>query len=173
MSTLHLRNAAPGDFAAIVALNAAEVEHTSAMDPARLAQLHALTCHHAVIEADGDIAAFVLAMDHDAAYDNDNLRWFAAHHPRFVYVDRIVVGAAHAGHGLGAQLYRDLFARTRARRFDTIVCEYNLAPPNPASAAFHARFGFQQVGTRQDSAGRLLSMQAARVGHQNNTGIGE
>lgn len=164
MAEVILRDAAPGDFARIVELNAAEVAMTSAMDLPRLRLLDGLAAHHKVAVADGRVAAFLLAMDHAAAYDNDNFRWFAARYPRFLYVDRIVVDAGHAGLGIGSRLYRDLFGHARRAGIDVVVCEYNLEPPNPASAAFHARFGFREVGTRQLVDGsKRVSMQAADI----------
>jgi predicted GNAT superfamily acetyltransferase len=164
MTDLVLRAAAAGDFARIVALNAAEVAATSAMDADRLRRLDALAGYHRVVEVAGTVAAFLLAMDDGSAYDNDNFRWFAARYPRFLYVDRIVVDAGHAALGIGSRLYRDLFGHARRAGIGIVVCEYNLDPPNPASAAFHARFGFHQVGTRRTADGsKLVSMQAAGV----------
>ena len=171
MADVILRAAAAGDFARIVALNDAEVTATSAMDLARLARLDALASYHRIVELEGRVAAFLLAMDDGAAYDNDNFRWFAARYPRFVYVDRIVVDAGHAGLGFGSRLYRDLFEHARRAGIGTIVCEYNLEPPNPASAAFHARFGFNEVGTRRIAGdSKRVSMQAANVPPHGSTG---
>ena len=157
--SLTLRDAGERDFDAIVALNAAEVARTSPMDRARLAGLHTLAWHHRVACVDGTVRAFVLAMDHGAAYDNDNLRWFRARLPAFAYVDRIVVDAALAGRGVGARLYRALCEAARARGIAHLACEYDLDPPNPASRAFHARFGFVEAGQRRTDAGKLVSMQ--------------
>jgi predicted GNAT superfamily acetyltransferase len=166
-----LRPATAGDFERIVELNAGEVVQTSAMDLARLRLLAALAAYHKVAEVDGRIAAFLLAMDHAAAYDNDNFRWFAARYPRFLYIDRIVVDAGHAGLGIGSRLYRDLFEHARHADIGTVVCEYNLEPPNPASAAFHARFGFGEVGARRLADGsKRVSMQAAEVPLHGSTG---
>jgi predicted GNAT superfamily acetyltransferase len=172
MPEIVLRAAAAGDFARIVELNAAEVAQTSPMDLARLRLLAALAAYHKVAEVDGRVAAFMLAMDHTAAYDNDNFRWFAARYPRFLYIDRIVVDAGHAGLGIGSRLYRDLFEHARRAGIGTLVCEYNLDPPNPASAAFHARFGFVEVGARRLADGsKRVSMQAADVPPHGSTGI--
>jgi uncharacterized protein len=164
MSKVILRNASAADFDRIVALNAAEAEKTSPMDRARLAELHALACYHRVAERDGRVAAFLLAMRDDAGYRNDNFEWHRARTPSFVYVDRIVVAAASAGRGIGRMLYRDLFDFARAQAIPVVACEFNLEPPNPASAAFHARFGFVEVGKRVFDAGsRAVSMQLAKV----------
>ena len=160
MTELILRDATAADADRIVAMNDAEVAQTSAMDHARLAALAALACRFTVVEADGRAVAFLLAMDHAAAYDNDNFRWFAARYPRFAYVDRIVVDAAAAGMGIGGRLYRDLFAHARASGLERVVCEYNLDPPNLASKAFHDRFGFVEVGQQRVAGGmKLVSLQ--------------
>ena len=159
-----LRDAGEADFTAILALNAAVVASTSAMDADRLRLLHAMAAYHRVATIDGDIAAFLLAMHHGVAYDSENYRWFAARYPRFAYVDRIVVNAVHAGAGIGARLYRDLFAHARAHGLPIVACEYNVDPPNPASRAFHDRFGFVEVGTQRVAGGsKLVSLQVASV----------
>ena len=48
--------------------------------------------------------------------------------------------------GLARQLYEDLFRRAAAAGHGLVVCEVNSEPPNPASDAFHAAFGFAEVG---------------------------
>ncbi len=164
MGELILRDATAADADRILALNAAEVMQTSAMDRARLETLATLACRFTVAETDGGVLAFLLAMDHAAAYRNDNFRWFAARYPRFAYVDRIVVDAAAAGMGIGGRLYADLFAHARERGLERIVCEYNLDPPNPASQAFHDRFGFVEVGQQRVAGGsKLVSLQALEL----------
>jgi len=49
------------------------------------------------------------------------------------------------GRGVGAKLYAGLFATLAREDIHRIVAGY--VPPNPASAALHARFGFRAVGT--------------------------
>lgn len=159
-----LRRAAPSDFDAILRINKAEVARTSAMDSNALARFAAMAAVLDVVEVEGEVVAFLLALREGAPYANDNFAWFSARYPRFLYVDRIVVDAAQAGRGIGAALYRGLFERARADAVPVVVCEYNLEPPNPASAAFHARFGFVEVGQRVYADGvRRVSMQAAPV----------
>lgn len=148
MSRTTIRDAGPADFEAIVALNDAHVEHTSPMDLGRLIELHRLSCHHKVADVDGEAAAFVLAMSEQCDYVNPNYCWFASRYPRFLYVDRIVVGAGAIGAGVGSALYRDLFHYARACGIPVVACEYNVVPPNEPSRAFHRRFGFSEVGTR-------------------------
>lgn len=161
---MQIRDAVDADFERILALNESEVAQTSPMDRSRLVQLDRLAALHWVAQLDGQVVAFLLAMREGAAYDSENYRWFAARYAHFLYIDRIVVDAAHAGQGIGAQLYRRLFDQARASGVAQIACEYNLEPPNPASRAFHARFGFAEVGRQQVAGGRkTVSLQLAAV----------
>lgn len=164
MTAIELRDARPADFAAVVALNASEVSHTSAMDEARLRQLHGYACYHKVVEIDGVVAAFLLAMREGCGYVNANFEWFAARYPSFLYVDRIVVGASHQGLRLGTLLYRDLFEFARTQGIPLVACEYNLVPPNEPSRIFHDKFGFQEVGSQWLEGGaKQVSLQVASV----------
>ncbi len=162
MSDIFIRYAAPADFDAIVALNEAAVQHTSAMDVQRLRNLHALSAYHKVATVDGQVAAFLLAMRENAPYPNENYAFFAARYAVFLYVDRIVVDPSCAGLKLGTLLYRDLFDYARAQAVPAITCEYNIEPPNEPSRRFHDRFGFSEVGAQWLDGGRKrVSLQAA------------
>lgn len=156
--------AAPVHFAGILALNAASVEVLSPLSPQRLARLHAGAAYNKVVVDDARVVAFLLGFAPGADYDSVNYRWFDARYDDFLYVDRIVVAASHRARGLGARLYRDVFATARAMGLARVVCEYDIAPPNPASAAFHRRFGFVEVGTQRTADGtKAVSLQSAPV----------
>ena len=156
-----IREAAPADFPAILSLNAESVHFLSPLDAARLENLHARAAYHRVIQIDDRVAAFLLAFREAADYDSPNYRWFAQHYAQFLYIDRVVVSVAQHGRGLGALIYEDLFAFARASGVAQVTCEFDLAPPNPASARFHARFGFREVGTQWLGGGKKqVSLQA-------------
>lgn len=155
-----IRNTTPTDFPTILALNAASEHFTSPLDAPRLADLHAMAAYHRVA-ADG--AAFLLAFAEETAYDSPNYRWFAARHARFLYIDRVVVAADRRREGLGAALYRDLFEFARRSDFPVVTCEFYVEPPNETSRIFHARFGFQEVGTLDLDGGKRVSLQEAAV----------
>ena len=159
-----LRDAALVDFPAILALNAQSVHFTSSLDAARLQHLHAQAAYHRVIEIDGRVVAFLLVLREGVDYDSPNYRWFAQRHAQFLYVDRIVVDAAQQGHGLGAALYEDLVAFATISGAACLTCEFDVDPPNPASARFHARFGFREVGTQWLGGGKKrVSLQARQM----------
>ncbi|RTL72487.1 MAG: GNAT family N-acetyltransferase [Hyphomicrobiales bacterium] len=129
---------------ALLALNAESVIETSPLSPERFDWM--IACARiATFVPPAD--AFLIAFAHDDAFDGGHFLWFRARLPSFLYVDRIVVAAASRGRGYGRLLYEDLFVRARAAGIDRIVCEVNAVPPNPRSAAFHARLGFQEIGT--------------------------
>ena len=156
-----IRAAAPADFPAILALNAESVHFLSPLDAPRLQHLHAQAAYHRVVEIDGVVAAFLLALREGADYASPNYRWFAQRYREFLYIDRIVVSTMQQGQGLGALLYEDLFAFARTSGVTRVTCEFDLEPPNPASARFHARFGFREVGTQRLAGGRKqVSLQA-------------
>lgn len=159
-----IRDATPADHAAILDLNYRYVEMLSPLDARRLAHLDAHAAYHRVAEQDGRVAAFLLAFREGADYDSPNYLWFAQRYPRFLYVDRVVVDGDVQGRGLGALLYRDLFVFAGVHGVDTIACEYYSKPPNAASAAFHARFGFREVGTQWlPDVRKRVSLQIAHV----------
>ncbi len=160
MTEVEIRDAGRADFPGVVALNAEQVQHTSPMDVLRLSQLDTASCYHRTVRVDNQFAGFLLAMDQSASYDSANFRWFVSRYSRFVYIDRVVIKPAYAGHGLGRRLYEDLLAYAAQRMAPCLLCEYNLDPPNPASAAFHQRLGFVEVGQqRLADSGKRVSMQ--------------
>jgi uncharacterized protein len=119
-----IRPAVATDFETICALNLAEVQHTSAMDMRRLAELNAISCYHRVACLGGIVSAFLLAMCNGCPYENDNFEWFSKKYARFIYVDRVVVSAAARGMGLGSLLYEDVFTHGRSNAIPLVTCEF-------------------------------------------------
>lgn len=158
-----IRDATPGDFAAILALNDESVHVLSPLDAQRLAALHRSAAYHKVVDAGGGIAAFLLAFREGAPYDSPNYLWFVGCYPHFLYIDRIVVAPTHRGGGLGAMLYDDIEAFAAASGAPWLTCEFDIEPPNPASMRFHARMGFREVGTQAIGGRKRVSLQAKAI----------
>src|ERR1700737_1553426 len=135
----------------LLALNNAHAQELSWLEPARLEHMVAQAF---LARRIGNLDAFLLAFDQGADYDSPNFLWFRARYPRFVYVDRIVVAASARGRGCARRLYRDLFEHAESAGHERVVCEVNIGPPNPASAAFHAALGFAEVGRASIHEGR-------------------
>ncbi|MGJ4930982.1 GNAT family N-acetyltransferase [Bradyrhizobium sp. HKCCYLS2038] len=136
--------------ASLLALNNAHASELSWLMPDTLTHLLDLS---RFAWRTGGADALMIALDETAPYDNPNHRWFRGRYDRFVYVDRIVVARAVRGRGLARQLYEQLIRAASAAGHDRIVCEINLAPPNPQSDAFHAALGFEPVGTSEIHGG--------------------
>jgi predicted GNAT superfamily acetyltransferase len=161
-ASVAIRDALPGDYETICALNLGEVQHTSPMDALRVAALGELSCYFKVASVDSRVCAFLLAICSGAQYANENFSWFARKYPRFIYVDRVVVSPAFRGLRLGSLLYEDLFRYARERSIPLVTCEYNVVPPNEPSRLFHEKFGFKEQGTQWVAGGtKRVSLQAA------------
>lgn len=160
-----LRDSTVGDEPAILRLNEESVKFLSPLDGASWRRLAHQAAYLRIAQADGGVAAFLLALAPGQDYASENYRWFCEHSAGFLYIDRIVVAGGHRGRGLGAALYADLFAFARSRGVARVVCEFDVEPPNPASASFHARFGFREVGSQWVRGGaKRVSLQEALVG---------
>ena len=129
--------------ASLRALNNEHAQELSFADAPRFAHL----VREAFFARHIGTAAFIIAFDETADYDSPNYLWFRIRFPRFVYVDRVVTAAAARGRGHAATLYNALFEAARAAGHTQVTCEVNEDPPNPASDAFHAKFGFAPIGS--------------------------
>ena len=162
---MRIRAATADDFDTILYLNHESVAFLSPLPVERLTMLHAQACWHRVVEDEGCVTAFLLALREEAAYDSVNYRWFCERYPRFVYVDRVVVSMRSKARGAGTLLYRSLFSFAAEQGVPLLACEVDIEPPNPVSLRFHVRLGFSEVG-RQWVAGntKQVAFQVAPVG---------
>jgi predicted GNAT superfamily acetyltransferase len=131
------------DRGALLALNNAHATELSWLTPG---QLDDLLRRATVALGVAPMRAALIAFDQDSGYGGVHFAWFRERHPRFLYVDRVVVAAGARGQGLARLLYERVLAEAAARASAIIACEVNEVPPNPASDAFHARLGFRPVG---------------------------
>jgi predicted GNAT superfamily acetyltransferase len=160
-----LRPATRADFKAVLALNEESVAYLSPLDELRLADLHDAAALHLVVEENGVVIAFLIALCDGASYDSPNYLWFARRYERFLYVDRVVVASGAKSRGAGSMLYRELFAFAQKTLVPYVTCEYDVEPPNARSERFHRRFGFREVGRQVLGDGRkTVSLQAVHVG---------
>ena len=161
---LLIRQAQATDFSRILGINATEEEKTSRIDLARIAQLDRWADYHRVAAVDDEIMGFLLVMSEASDYDGDNFRWFVERYDRFLYVDRIVIDRTAARSGIGSALYGDLIQFGATQGCPALCCEINVLPPNPVSHAFHARFGFKEVGrSAETGASKVVSYQVAAL----------
>ncbi len=139
----------------MLALNAAHETETGPVDTETLSAM--LATAFLWREEGGGADGFLIAFDQDAAYDSPNFHWFRARYPRFAYVDRVIVAPHARGRGLARCFYDALAIAARKAGHERIVCEINLDPPNPGSAAFHDALGFAIVGEALLANGKTVS----------------
>jgi predicted GNAT superfamily acetyltransferase len=158
-----IRHLAAADCPQILALNEESVHFLSLLTLERLQLLRAHSALQRVVEVDGRVAAFILALREGTPYDSPNYRWFAERYDHFLYIDRVVVSAAQQGRGIGRRLYDDLLTFARSTNVALVACEFDIDPPNPQSERFHRSFGFEEVGTQTyGPTGKRVSLQILR-----------
>ena len=166
-STCDIRPAVAQDANAIIGLNSNVVELTSPMDKKRFELLFSQCALIIVAERNGAIVGFLMGFDGNCQYDSANFKWFRSRLASFFYVDRVVVSETDRGTGIGKAFYQYIRNWSRDQRIETLAAEMNLEPANAASLAFHRSESFIQVGTRNPSEGKVLSMQTANCSTAN------
>jgi len=157
-----LRELTPADWPRVLELNLASVQALSELDEQRLRWILSLAHRSLVVEHEGEVVAFALAIASGTDYDSDNYRWFAARYERFLYLDRIAVDESLRRRGVGAQLYDAMEAA--AASFGRMVCEVNLLPRNDVSLAFHAARGYVEVGHLAHGEEKLVALLSKELG---------
>lgn len=149
-----LRPITAADHAAVLAWNEANVELLAPLGEPRLRELLGWAQTAAVVVDEGRDVGFVITFGPGTAYESENYRWFAARHPDFLYLDRIVIDSSARRSGLGRRVYDELEAATTAPVF---CLEVNVEPPNHASLRFHEARGFAEVA-RQEANGHVVAL---------------
>ena len=141
------------DLDGILALNNAHQKETSFLTSDDLGRMVGNAYYARGVEP---AHAFLIGFDQDGDYSSPNFLWFKDRYARFAYIDRIITAEAARGQGLARTLYEDLFAKARADGYSVVGCEVNSDPPNPGSDAFHAKLGFDHVGTATLANGKTV-----------------
>lgn len=138
-----IRPAGPADAAAIARIYNHYVEHsciTFETEPvgaramaARIAETAGLTLPWLVALQDGELLGYAHAS-----------RWKGRCAYRYSVESSVYVDPAHAGRGIGRQLYTALLEAIGAAGMHTVIA--GIALPNDASVRLHERLGFAPVG---------------------------
>ncbi len=144
------------DWPEVLALNLASVQQLSPMDESRLQSILGMAHRGLVVDREGEVLAFALAITPGTAYDSENYRWFGTRFERFLYLDRVAVAEQWRRQGLGAQLYQAM--ELAAMPFERMVCEVNVLPPNHASLAFHEARGYVEIGRLEHGAEKVVAL---------------
>ncbi|HEX7369134.1 MAG TPA: GNAT family N-acetyltransferase [Rhodanobacteraceae bacterium] len=155
---LTLRNVRANDLAAVMGLNNTAGPSILPLDARQLDHLYRHADYFRVAEVDGHLAGFLIALCDTAPHASSNFQWFRQHCDRFVYIDRVVVGDLHRGHGLGRTFYADVQSYAEVRS-PNLACEVFLEPRDDVSVLFHGLFGFSEAGQQvMPESGRRVSL---------------
>jgi len=158
-----IRDAAPGDLPAILAINAEAVPGVGALSPREATFLLESATLLRVAEAGDRTLAYLIGFASETSYDGEELRWFQRRSGSFLYIDQVAVAAEARGRGVASELYADLESTARSRGHAAITLEVNLRPENAVSLRFHACQGFAEVGRLETRDGRLVSLMEKRL----------
>lgn len=155
---LTLRDVRASDLAAVMGLNNTAGSSILPMDAPQLNQFYQHADYFRVAEVDGHLAGFLIALRDTAPHTSSNFQWFRSHCEHFVYIDRVVIGDLHRGHGLGRTFYADVQSYTEVRS-PNLACEVFLEPRDDVSLLFHGVFGFGEAGQQvMPESGRRVSL---------------
>ena len=159
-----IRPATPEDYEEILKLNEESVHFLSPLSKEKLIHLHQESEILKVVETDGKVEAFVLALREGKDYDSVNYAWFSKNYEKFLYIDRVVASVKQQGSGLGKMLYEDVFKHVKSIDVPVVTAEIDIEPPNPVSLKFHEKFGFKEVGKQAVAGGKkIVSLQAVQI----------
>jgi predicted GNAT superfamily acetyltransferase len=157
---LTLRDVRASDLAAVMGLNNTAGSSILPMDAAQIDHFYRHSDYFRVAEVDGHLAGFLIALRDCTEHASSNFQWFRKHCGEFVYIDRVVVGNLHRGHGLGRLFYSDVQSYAEVRS-PNLACEVFLEPRDDIAVLFHGVFGFHELGQQvMPESGRRVSLLA-------------
>jgi predicted GNAT superfamily acetyltransferase len=161
MLSMTIRKASEKDLKEILELNQAAVPHVSSLEMPDMEWYLQKADPFLVVEAEDDIAGFMIVLQSGLSYQSLNYRFFCGNFKDFDYVDRIVINKKFHRRKMGSSLYEHLISISEKR---IITCEVNLIPPNPESLAFHKSLGFNKIAEQiTDSGESKVAMMVKRL----------
>ena len=158
---MKLRNYEVKDLEKILELNEKLVHFLSPLTKESLKKLISQCDFTLVVEIDGNLEAFVLALSENKNYESVNYQWFLKNYNEFLYIDRIVVSQKYQGQGIGKEIYINIIKKAKKENYPYLLAEIDVKPPNPKSLNFHKSFGFKEVGRQSIYNGKkVVSLQA-------------
>ncbi|MGH8146379.1 MAG: GNAT family N-acetyltransferase [Rhodanobacteraceae bacterium] len=155
---LTLRDVRASDLAAILGLNNTAGASILPMEAAQLDGFYRHADYFRVAEMDGHLAGFLIALRDATPHASSNFHWFREQCDSFIYIDRVVIGDLHRGHGLGRLFYSDVQSYAEVRS-PNLACEVFLEPRDDVSVLFHGTFGFHEAGQQvMPESGRRVSL---------------
>jgi predicted GNAT superfamily acetyltransferase len=143
--SLQIRDVREHELDLVLAMNNAAGPGILPMDGAKVRFFWEQAEYFRVMEQDGVVTGFLIALSDAAPHDSPNFLWFRERHRNFLYVDRIVIAAPRRGGGRGRAFYADVMSFAEPR-WAQLCCEVFIEAGNNPVLLFHGSFGFREVG---------------------------
>ena len=160
---MKIRQISTKDIDTILQLNKISVKVLSPLDKSQLLELIEMAALSVVIEADNEIAGFLLCLTNGQDYSSINYQWFDEQFDSFLYIDRVVVSEKFRGRGVASTFYHFVLDWASNNNYPSIVAEIDVKPPNEASLLFHKKFGFKELELLTHSSIKMVSLQELKV----------
>ncbi len=145
-----IRDYAPSDAQAVLAINASNVPEVGPMDEDKLALFVEISPFFKMVEVDGQVVGIMIGLSEESTgYESSNYAWFVDRLDSFAYIDRIALIEGGRGQGWGQKLYREFEQWATESGRSWLCAEVNTEPDNPPSHRFHLKFGFSEVSRRR------------------------
>ena len=152
------------DLKRVLELNQDLVHFLSPLSEETFTDLLQVCDYKYVVEIEGKVEGFVLALSEGKNYKSVNYQWFTNHYDHFLYIDRIVVSRACQSKGIGNFIYKKMIEHVKADGYPLLVAEIDVEPANPKSLNFHKKFNFKEVGRQSIYGGKkVVSLQALEI----------
>jgi len=163
-SIVDLDEIKPADWSAVLQINASIQPAVARLDGRELSRLLALSGFHRVARKNGTVIGYMFSFPSESFYDGEEFVFFhqLARAP-FVYVDQLGISPEHQRRGIGQLFYSTLRHEASHVGAQSICCEVNLAPPNPASLNFHYQLGFVEIASLHVTDGRTVALLERRL----------
>ena len=135
------------DLEAIRAINQENIPEVSDIESIERLQQLIDWSSHVIVVRDETVAGFIILMREDQNYESPNYDIYNSKKEPFLYVDRIAIQESYQRKGLGKLIYNKVIEIGKELDIN-VTCEVNTVPRNTPSLAFHAGFGFEEVGTK-------------------------
>lgn len=149
-----IRDVKETDLSQVIALNESALPHVNRVGEHALQWFMKRAAYFRVAVQGQEVVGFMIGLTSDVAYKSPNFIWFRKHHPKALYVDRIVVSEDSRRLGVATRLYADIEFSASEWYMPKIACEVNTLPPNEVSLTFHETIGFSETGTQSYHGGK-------------------
>lgn len=164
MENIIIRRAEPKDYDRILELNEELVHFLSPLTREKLKSIISQSEIADVVEMEGSVEGFILALREGKEYSSVNYQWFDKHYEEFIYIDRLVISPSMQAKGIGKMVYKRVFEQGKNTNISYITAEIDIEPANPNSIIFHEKFGFKEVARQEINKGeKTVSLQVARI----------